>query len=264
MPVYEDLAQCFVCGGQTPPHESLVLFSRKGKSSKGEERPYYPFLEFHEPAPGAESMADDGSIQSCIVCFNFLHQQWLHFCKSRTAINKRLYWLKRPAGCEIRQPVNIIELEEILSEQAREEGYNTNSDEDNPPSPEPPKVEKTVAKDDVSSVKETVCFLCSIPTARSHMQKIALEKNQETIKTIPETPVFTVLSRHKPPRGAIMESSHVTLVCQNCFTDLCRKYPPEEQIQESSDVMAQSDRKINFKVKLQIAYSNVVTFPDRL
>ena len=52
------------------------------------------------------------------------------------------------------------------------------------------KIEETVAK-------ETVCFLCSIPTAKSHMQKIALERNQETIKTIPETPVFTVLSRHK-------------------------------------------------------------------
>ena len=147
MPVYEDLVNCFVCGGQTPPDEALVLYSRKGK----EERPYYPFLEFHEPAPGAEPMADDGSIQSCIgkpvlsenisrafvVCFNFLHQQWLHFCKSRTAINKRLYWLKRPAGCEIRQPVNIIELEEILSEQAREEGYNSNSDEETQTSPVP-------------------------------------------------------------------------------------------------------------------------------
>ena len=118
--------------------------------------------------------------------------------------------------------------------------------------PNPKKVDKALAtaKEDLHMCKESVCFLCSIPTAKSHMQKIALEKNQETLKTIPETPVFTVLSRHKAPRGAIMESSHVTLVCQNCFTDLCRKYPPEEQIQEATESIAQSEHKINFKVIL--------------
>ena len=66
-------------------------------------------------------MAEDGSIQSCIVCFNFLHQQWLHFVKSRTAINKRLYWLKRPAGCEIRQ---IFILKKELSESQKETLFN--------------------------------------------------------------------------------------------------------------------------------------------
>ena len=82
------------------------------------------------------------------------------------------------------------------------------------------------------------------------MQKIALEKNSESMKSIPEIPVFTVLSRHKSPRGAIMESSHVTLVCQNCFTDLCRKYPPEEQIEQVAEINAKSERKLNFKVLL--------------
>jgi hypothetical protein len=62
MPIMEDIVNCFVCGGQTPPHESLVLYSRKSKTGKA-ERAYYPFLEFHEPAPDAEPMADDGSIQ---------------------------------------------------------------------------------------------------------------------------------------------------------------------------------------------------------
>lgn len=82
------------------------------------------------------------------------------------------------------------------------------------------------------------------------MQRIALEKNQQTIKSLPEIPVFSVLGKHKAPRGAVMEGPHQTLgksrtkfylmshpyklnlilVCQNCFTDLCRKYPPEEHL----------------------------------
>ena len=114
MSIYgDDHVLCFICGGKTQPDINLVLYSRKRK----DDSPYYPFLEVHDPAPGAEPMADDGSIQGCIVCFSFLQQQWLHFNKTRTSVNKRLYWLKRPPGCEIRQPVNIIELEEILSEQ---------------------------------------------------------------------------------------------------------------------------------------------------
>ena len=116
MAIYgDDVVLCFICGGKTQPDVNLVLYSRKRK----DDSPYYPFLEVHDPAPGAEPMADDGSIQGCIVCFSFLQQQWLHFNKTRTAVNKRLYWLKRPPGCEIRQPVNIIELEEILSEQGK-------------------------------------------------------------------------------------------------------------------------------------------------
>ena len=43
------------------------------------------------------------------------------------------------------------------------------------------------------------------------MQRIALEKNQQTIKSLPEIPVFSVLGKHKAPRGAIMEGPHQTL-----------------------------------------------------
>ena len=78
--------------------------------------------------------------------------------------------------------------------------------------------------------KETCCYLCSIPTPKDNMQRISLEKNQFTVKQLPEVPVFTVLSKHKAPRGAVLEGPHSTLVCQNCFTDLCRKYPPEEHL----------------------------------
>jgi len=43
------------------------------------------------------------------------------------------------------------------------------------------------------------------------MQRIALEKNQQTIKSLPEIPVFSVLGKHKAPRGAVMEGPHQTL-----------------------------------------------------
>ncbi len=82
------------------------------------------------------------------------------------------------------------------------------------------------------------------------MQRIALEKNSETMKTIPETPVFSVLARRKPPKGAVLDIPHTTHVCQNCFTDLCRKYPPEEQIQEVDEMTKAAQKKTNFKCYL--------------
>ena len=59
--------------------------------------------------------------------------------------------------------------------------------------------------------KESCCYLCSIPTPKDNMQRIALEKNQQTIKSLPEIPVFSVLGKHKAPRGAVMEGPHQTL-----------------------------------------------------
>ena len=81
----DDYAHCFICGGETPPDVNLVLYSRK---QKDEKLPYFPFLEFHDPAPNAEPMASDSSIQGCIVCFSYLKTQWNHFLRSKTQINK--------------------------------------------------------------------------------------------------------------------------------------------------------------------------------
>ena len=64
-------------------------------------------MEYHDPAPGAEPMKNY-SIISCFVCNAFLIQQWQSFERLKTPINKRLYWLKRPSGCEIRQPVSQV------------------------------------------------------------------------------------------------------------------------------------------------------------
>ena len=43
------------------------------------------------------------------------------------------------------------------------------------------------------------------------MQRIALEKNSQTVKMLPEVPVFTVLSKHKAPRGAVLEGPYISL-----------------------------------------------------
>jgi len=97
---------CFVCGNAIYERNAVLLYSRNLRSRAGE--PYFPFLEYHDPAPGSEPMRKDWSIVSCRVCHAFLTQQWESFEITRTPVSKRLYWLKRPSGCEIRQPVSQV------------------------------------------------------------------------------------------------------------------------------------------------------------
>lgn len=129
-----------------------LLYSRVllQSSRSRPDRPFFPFLEYHDPAPGAESMGEDWSVIACQVCSAFLIQQWETFERTRMPINKRLYWLKRPSGCEIRQPVSQIELEEILNEHSRE-AYGDKQDYDTDEEMEPQETSNSVT--DSSSVK---------------------------------------------------------------------------------------------------------------
>lgn len=102
------LTVCFVCGNTAYENNMQKLHSRM--SHLQDDLPFFPFLEYHDPAPGAKTMGKDWSVISCQVCFAFLTQQWELFEKSRMPISKRLYWLKRPSGCEIRQPVSQVSL----------------------------------------------------------------------------------------------------------------------------------------------------------
>ena len=97
---------CFVCGNVAREENVTKLYSRNARSEIN--CPFFPFLEYHDPAPGADSMKEDWSVLSCSVCSALLTQQWKSFEKGRMPINKRLYWLKRPSGCEIRQPVSQV------------------------------------------------------------------------------------------------------------------------------------------------------------
>lgn len=118
---------CFVCGNSMLEDTAQLLFSRVPSPVSRYECPFFPFLEYHDPAPGADPMSENWTILSCQVCKAFLIQQWDSFEKMNVPINKRLYWLKRPSGCEIRQPVSQIELEEILNEHAKGNHHEKNS-----------------------------------------------------------------------------------------------------------------------------------------
>ena len=97
---------CFVCGNATFENSTTLINSRCLQANSN--KPFFPFLEYHDPAPGADAMRSDWAVVACFVCNAFLVQQWESFERSRTPISKRLYWLKRPSGCEIRQPVSQV------------------------------------------------------------------------------------------------------------------------------------------------------------
>lgn len=68
-----------------------------------ERVPFFPFLQNQEPAPGACEVSADGHALVCAVCHCFLTEQWNSFERSRTPIEKRMYWLKRPYQCDSRR-----------------------------------------------------------------------------------------------------------------------------------------------------------------
>ncbi|XP_067905211.1 genetic suppressor element 1 isoform X3 [Heterodontus francisci] len=89
---------CFICGGWMSPGREHRLQVRSGCHS-----PYFPFLLQQEPAPGARPLSAEGWVLVCSVCRCFLGEQWESFERSRTPVNKRMYWLKRPHQCESRR-----------------------------------------------------------------------------------------------------------------------------------------------------------------
>lgn len=78
---------CFVCG--SPGAETTL------RVRQHDREPYFPFLLQHDPPKGARLPNVDGVIDSCVVCFMFLTQQWDSYERSKTPAVKRLYWLKR-------------------------------------------------------------------------------------------------------------------------------------------------------------------------
>lgn len=117
-----------MCGNNILDETAQILYSRVPTPMSRYDCPFFPFLEYHDPAPGAEPMSDNWTVICCQVCKAFLTQQWDSFERANFPINKRLYWLKRPTGCEIRQPVSQIELEEILNEQSKRNQHSKGTD----------------------------------------------------------------------------------------------------------------------------------------
>lgn len=93
------LVHCFICGSGVTPGKELRLQVTYQK----ERAPFFPFLQNQEPAPGACELSPDGHTLVCAVCHCFLTEQWNSFERSRTPIEKRMYWLKRPYQCDSRR-----------------------------------------------------------------------------------------------------------------------------------------------------------------
>uniref|UniRef100_A0A087YHR7 Genetic suppressor element-like domain-containing protein n=1 Tax=Poecilia formosa TaxID=48698 RepID=A0A087YHR7_POEFO len=93
------LVHCFICGSGVTPGKELRLQVTYQK----ERSPFFPFLQNQEPAPGACELSPDGCALVCAVCHCFLTEQWNSFERSRTPIEKRMYWLKRPYQCDSRR-----------------------------------------------------------------------------------------------------------------------------------------------------------------
>lgn len=93
------LVHCFICGSGVTPGKELKL----QVTYKKERFPFFPFLQNQEAAPGACELSPDGHALVCAVCHCFLTEQWNSFERSRTPIEKRMYWLKRPYQCDSRR-----------------------------------------------------------------------------------------------------------------------------------------------------------------
>lgn len=93
------LVHCFICGSGVTPGKELQLQVKYRHGST----PFFPFLQGQEPAPGAAEVGGDGHALVCAVCHCFLREQWNAFERSRTPLDKRVYWLKRPHQCDARR-----------------------------------------------------------------------------------------------------------------------------------------------------------------
>ncbi|XP_068115869.1 uncharacterized protein [Hyperolius riggenbachi] len=91
-----ELLYCFICGGGVPRGREVRLPVR---CPARDGCPFFPFLQQQEPAPGAEPLSPGGCARVCLLCQRFLGAQWDSFERSRTPLEKRMYWLKRPYQC---------------------------------------------------------------------------------------------------------------------------------------------------------------------
>ena len=119
------LVYCFICGSGVTPGKELGLQVAYQK----ERLPFFPFLQNQEAAPGACEVSPDGHALVCAVCHCFLTEQWNSFERSRTPLEKRMYWLKRPYQCDSRRVPQEWNLSYDL-ERRIGQGYDGGADSD--------------------------------------------------------------------------------------------------------------------------------------
>lgn len=79
---------CFLCGESCLVSNMHVLCSyparHDAKVPNGQTSPFFPFLANRDPAPGADTMSDEGTVMSCQFCYHMLLIQWKDYENSKT------------------------------------------------------------------------------------------------------------------------------------------------------------------------------------
>ncbi|XP_042749055.1 uncharacterized protein LOC122192554 [Lagopus leucura] len=190
---------CFICGGGISRGKELKLQVRPPR----DHRPFFPFLQHQEPAPGARAVSAEGCALVCAVCRCFLGEQWDSFERSRTPVEKRMYWLKRPHQCEAAAACCSSDSEiNITSEE--EEGEEEEEGGERP-----------------AWVPGTACYICGSSLAPGGQHRVHVQKQEKSSPA----PFFPFLWLHSPPPGAQpLSPTGSTLVCPCCFSSLMQQW----------------------------------------
>ncbi|KAJ7376658.1 hypothetical protein OS493_033540 [Desmophyllum pertusum] len=175
--------------------------------------PFFPFLEYHEPAEGAQPVDKaNGRVDSCTVCFSFLTQQWHAFEESDTPVIKRIYWLKRSgpdsSGERAHSPSQDRDEESMANDNTMPKRIMT------------PKVQNNVRVASRRPVGLETCYICSRRKPKEFMRSVHTRPQLKT-----ETPFYPCLARHVPPAVAKqMDYLGKVLVCEACQKFLFRQW----------------------------------------
>ncbi|KAM4614104.1 uncharacterized protein O3C94_022139 [Discoglossus pictus] len=207
-PAGEAHIYCFICGGGVPPGREVRLPVR---CPAQEGSAFFPFLQQQEPAPGADPLSPAGCARVCGVCGRFLGAQWDSFERSRTPLDKRMYWLKRPYQCG-------------EGGRAHPPSWNPTYDSDmsdlseSDPEEERPARSRTPDSDTENGHIPAVCYICGGHGA-GHV--IHVQKQEHS----PETPFFPFLWLHTPPPGAQpITPGGSARACARCFSSLMQQW----------------------------------------
>ena len=238
---------CFICGAS---NANWPVYCR---SRNSEKMPFFPFLEYHEPAEGARPVDKaSGQIDSCTVCFSFLTQQWHAFEESDTPVIKRIYWLKRSgpesssdrahspvANSQVRGEESMPNDNTMAEENSDAENTeqctivpgelsegNINATTSDMGSVNPisehstgPFVENSSLASRRAVGLET-CYICSRRKPKEFMRSVHTRPQLKT-----ETPFYPCLARHVPPTVAKqMDYLGKVLVCEACQKFLFRQW----------------------------------------
>lgn len=238
---------CFICGAS---NANWPVYCRTRNSEK---MPFFPFLEYHEPAEGARPMdRENGRVDSCTVCFSFLTQQWHAFEANETPVIKRMYWLKRSGpdtsteraqspvfSSQMRGEVSGNNINTNGAEEMAEE-MATQCDEptDNTSATATSAIESIspISEDSTVPLGENAtlanmsgsrlscgletCYICSRRKPKEFMRSVHTRPQLKT-----ETPFYPCLAKHAPPSMAKqMDYLGKVLVCEACQKFLFRQW----------------------------------------